>query len=192
MTEEEREYLIQNAMHLVSGGRRPVERAEVEEAFAYVQKNKAGRKDIWTTSLRLVLTVEQRDAAKKAAKLLERAVSVLEPVSGLCFDDKDLVEKQLKSLQQHLQTIADTKARRPPSKFDPRMLITARSAVGLLEAAKKSWSSTRDGVADQLAATLWGNTDPDFHTDFQSYLLRVLRSRRERRRLRRLRQPETD
>jgi hypothetical protein len=189
MTEEEREYLIQEAMGLLSGGARPVERAKVEKAFGDVQRTKRDKKDRYTPDLRYALTVEHRDAAKKAAKLLKSALAVFEPVSalvsGLSFD-KHLIEKQLKSLQQNLQTIAETKIR-PPSRFDARMLFTAQRAVLLLEAAGKPWSSTRHLDADKLAATLWGDTDPDSHTDFQQYLLRVLGLRRERRRLRRLR-----
>src|SRR6516165_11720276 len=72
--------LVQLAMEILGSA---TDRAMVENAVKDVQYWKAKtKKEDWTTNLRYgyALKVEQRDAAKKAAAAIQRALAALKPV----------------------------------------------------------------------------------------------------------------
>jgi hypothetical protein len=189
--------LVQLAMEILGSA---TDRAMVEKAVKKVQHWKAEtKKEDWTPNLRYgyALKVEQRDAAKSGAAAIERVLTALKPVRNsflfeLQFatavhsetsDDDTADDNQLDAnlaalerLQRHLQTIADSKVRHG-SRSDPRRLLAVQEAVMLLEAAGKSWTTTRHGEADQLAAALWGEPDADFQEHLRAY--RRLCSRRQ-------------
>ena len=177
MTEEERADFVREAMGILGHG---ADRAKVEEAFDRVQHWKAEtKKEDWTPNLRFgyALKVEQRDAAKKAAAAIQRALAALKPVrNDFLFEvqferavhsqtsGEDTADNNqgvnldanlatLERLQRHLQTIADGKVR-PGSPSDPRRLLAVQGAVMLLEAAGKSWTTTRQGLRDNHTVAL--------------------------------------
>jgi hypothetical protein len=167
---------VQLAMEILNkGASSRVERVVVQKAFDYVQQIKRGPKHIYGPRLRYgALTLDQRNAAKKAAKHLKRALTTLETWPGylegvagydLSISQYDLA--WLENMQRDLQIVGNVKLQ--GSSFDDRPLRAVQVAVGLLKAAGKDvWTTTRDKDADQLAAALWGEPDKDF----QEWLLR--------------------
>lgn len=191
--------LVRLAMDIVNrGAAQTVDRVLVQEKFKYVQTHKKGKKNLWSMSLRfLPLTVEERDAFKKAAGWLRRAINALRPVEDWRFTDDQGHELMpvLESVQRHVQTMADRTVGHG-SRSDPRKLLAVDVAVRLLKAAGKPWRTTRHGDADQLSAALWGKPNTDFQEYLRAYLRmqkRIQQARSEREaREREAREPGTN